>query len=274
MRVCPAFIDETGILSGKPGSQPVYGVGVLVVPDPTAITNSLYRLHYNFAAQRQKERNRLRRSIEQDGRSIAPRELDQLMRACRHHEYKFSEVTRFNLQQYIDLLNIYFSFSELQFHAVIFDRLEPEYSLDRWCGDEWKAYSEITRELLSLRMDREVFVTLDYQDKPNKATLLIEDVVSQAPQVAGCMRASSETSVFLQLVDILLGCVQFDWKEDKGFYREGSKRAEEKRRLAEFVKDKLGMRRRERFLTADPQRKSDRSSVFTICQGSWANGVE
>ena len=113
MKVCPAFIDETGILSGKPESQPVYGVGVLVVPDPTAITNSLYRLHYNFASERQKERNQLRRNIEHDGRSITPRELDQLMRANRHHEYKFSEVTRFNLQQYIDLLNIYFSFSEL-----------------------------------------------------------------------------------------------------------------------------------------------------------------
>ena len=252
----------------------MYGVGVLVVPDPTAITNSLYRLHYNFASDRQKHRNQLRRNIEQDGRSITSKELDQLMLASRHHEYKFSAVTRFNLQQYIDLLNIYFSFSELQFHAVIFDRLEPGYSLDRWYGDEWKAYSEITRELLTLRMDREVFVTLDYQDKPNKATLLIEDVVCQAPQVAGCMRASSETSVFLQLVDILLGCVQFDWKEDKGFYREGSQRAKEKKMLAEFVKDKLGMRRQERFLPADPQRTSDRPSVFTICQGSWANGVE
>ena len=88
------------------------------------------------------------------------------------------------------------------------------------------------------------------------------------------MRASSEASVFLQLVDILLGCVQFDWKEDKGFYREGSQRAKEKKMFAEFVKDKLGMRRQERFLPADPQRTSDRPSVFTICQGSWANGVE
>ena len=252
----------------------MYGVGVLVVPDPTAITNSLYRLHYNFASERQKERNQLRRNIERDGRSITPKELDQLMRANRHHEYKFSEVTRFNLQQYIDLLNIYFSFSELQFHAVIFDRLEPEYSLDRWDGDEWRAYADITRELLGLRMDREVFVTLDYQDKPNKATLLIEDVVCQASQVAGCMRASSETSVFLQLVDILLGCVQFDWKDESGFYREASQRAKEKKRLAEFVKDKLGIRRQERFLTTDPQRALNGPSLFTICRGSWTNGVE
>ena len=34
MEVCPAFIDETGILTGSVKEQPVYGIGVLVVPDP------------------------------------------------------------------------------------------------------------------------------------------------------------------------------------------------------------------------------------------------
>ena len=94
------------------------------------------------------------------------------------------------------------------------------------------------------------------------------------PQVAGCMKASSETSVFLQLVDTLLECVLFDWKDDNGFYREGTQRAKEKKRLAEFVKDKLGIRRQRRFLTAAPQRATDSPSVFTICRGGWTNGVE
>ena len=31
MEVCPAFIDETGILTGLVKEQPVYGIGVLVV---------------------------------------------------------------------------------------------------------------------------------------------------------------------------------------------------------------------------------------------------
>ena len=267
MRVCPAFVDETGILSGKPEDQPVYGIGVLVVPDPTAVTNSLYRVHYNFASERQKRRNQLRREIQREGRQVTLKELDHLMHGTRHHEYKFSEITRFNLQQYIDLLNIYFSFADLQFHAVVFDRLEPQYSLARWCGDEWRAYADITRGLLSLRMDREVFVTLDYQDKPNKATLHIEDVVCQSPNVAGCMRATSETSVFLQLVDVLLGCIQFDYKDDQGFYQEASQRANEKRQLVEFVKDKTGVRRNERFLT--PQRDLNAPSLFTVCRGNW-----
>ena len=42
MEVCPAFIDETGILSGPARVQPFYGVGVLVVPDTGRITDALY----------------------------------------------------------------------------------------------------------------------------------------------------------------------------------------------------------------------------------------
>ena len=48
MEMCPAFIDETGILTGS-RQQPVYGIGVLIIPDPRAITDSLYRLHFNLS---------------------------------------------------------------------------------------------------------------------------------------------------------------------------------------------------------------------------------
>ena len=269
MRVCPAFIDETGILSGSPEQQPVYGVGVMVVPDPKAITNSLYRLHFKFGADRRRRTNSLRREIQSRTTPITPREVDQLMSSTRHHEYKFTEVTRFNLQQYIDLLNVYFTHEDVQFHTVIFDRLEPEFSLLRWDNEEWKAYAEITRELLSARIDRQIFAILDFQDKPNKAMLHLEDTVCLAPQVGGCLRATSETSVFLQLVDVLLGCVQFDWRDARGLYEETSNRAKEKRQLVEFIKEKLGLRRRERLLTNEPYRRWDNPSRFTISKGDW-----
>lgn len=45
MRVCPAFVDEAGFPLGGPEAQPGDGAGALVVPDPTAITNSLYRIN-------------------------------------------------------------------------------------------------------------------------------------------------------------------------------------------------------------------------------------
>ena len=109
MQACPAFIDETGIPTGPPNQQPIYGIGVLIIPDPRTLTDSLYRLHFNFIADRMEERQRLRKTIRLRDAPPTLREVDRLMHSTRHHEYKFADMTRFNLQQYIDLLNLYFS---------------------------------------------------------------------------------------------------------------------------------------------------------------------
>lgn len=148
MEVCPAFIDETGVLSGPRHLQPLYGIGALVVPETKVATNRLYRLHFNFIASRQSARGRIRRQVRADGKRPTLSEFDSLMSSTQHHEYKFNSITRHNVQQYIDLLNIYFEFPEMQFHALIMDRMDSEYSLARWNGDTWHAYADLTRELL------------------------------------------------------------------------------------------------------------------------------
>ena len=270
MEICPAFIDETGILSGLRHQQPVYGIGVLVIPDTRAITNSLYRLHFNFSSDRMAERGRIRQGIQSRGDLPTLQEIDRLMHSTRHHEYKFNEVTRFNLQQYIDLLNLYFSFPEPQFHALIMDRLDPVYSLSRWDGDTWWAYAGLTRELLEQQISRDVFAIVDLQDKPDRSSVYIEDVLCSVPAVKGCLRATSDMAVYLQIVDVLLGCVQFDWKDANGYYGTESQRAKEKRELVDFVKTRLGVPSGERLLTREAASQSwETPSLFTVRLGDW-----
>ena len=96
-----------------------------------------------------------------------------MMHSTRHHEYKFTEVTRFNLQQYVDLVNLYFSYPDLQFHSLLLNRSDPAYSLSKWGGDEWSAYAHLTRELLERRIDRDVFAIVDLQDKPDKSPVYL-----------------------------------------------------------------------------------------------------
>ena len=269
MAICPVFVDETGILSGTPSQQPVYGIGALVIPDARAITDSFYRLHFNFVANRMAERNRIRRDIQSRSEPPSLGEIDRLMHSTRHHEYKFSEVTRFNLQQYIDLINLYFSFPEPQFHALILDRLDPTYSLSQWDNDEWKAYSHLTRDLLERSLDRDVFAIVDLQSKPDKSPIYLEDVLCSVTAVKGCLRATSDMSIYLQLVDVLLGCVQFDWKDANGYYSEASRRADEKRTLVNLVKSRLGLRPEEALLSDEPLRTWDAPSSFTVWRGRW-----
>lgn len=269
-KICPAFVDETGILSGAAQQQPIYGLGVLIIPDTGDITESFYRLHFNFSSTRAKERRNLRKALQSRVEPATLREIDLLMHSTRHHEYKFSEVTRFNLQQYIDLLNLYFSFPQPQFHAMLLNRLDPSFSLDAWKGDIWSAYVDLTRDLLERRLERDVFVIADLQGKPDHSPVYLEDTLCSVPAVKGCLRATSDMSVYLQLVDVLLGCVQFDLKDAAGYYGTKSRRAEEKRRLVDFIKSRLGMTPEERFLTLDnPQREWESPSRFTVIRRDW-----
>lgn len=270
MEICPAFIDETGILSGLRQQQPVYGIGVLIIPDTRAITNSLYRLHFNFSSDRMAERGRIRKEIQSRGDLPTLREIDRLMHSTRHHEYKFSEVSRFNLQEYIDLMNLYFSFPEPQFHALIMDRLDPGYSLLRWNNDTWWAYADLARELLERQLDRDVFAIVDLQDKPDHSSVYIEDTLCTVPAVKGCLRATSDMAVYLQIVDVLLGCVQFDWKDANGYYGTDSQRAKEKRELVDFVKTRLGLPSGARLLTREAAYQSwETPSLFTVRRDCW-----
>ena len=52
------------------------------------------------------------------------------MWSTRHHEYKFSEVTRSNVQQYIDLIRLYFSFSRVEFHSLMVNRLAEGFDFE------------------------------------------------------------------------------------------------------------------------------------------------
>ena len=67
MEVCPAFIDETGVLTSSPRDQPVCGIGLLVVDDPVTITDALYKVHFVFVSERATRRGELIEGIRGSG---------------------------------------------------------------------------------------------------------------------------------------------------------------------------------------------------------------
>ena len=241
MDVVPAFIDETGVLTSSTKDQPVYGIGMLLVHDPDRLTDSFYDLHFRSGSERATKRSQIRDEVMDREGSVTLPELDRLMWSTRHYEYKYSEVSPHNLQSYIDLLNLYFSYDCVEFHALMVDRTEPGFSLSQWNNDPWYAYVGLGRELLEARLSRPAFALVDFQRRPNRSTISLENTLSLASNVAGCVRASSETQVFLQIVDVILGCVQADWKDQNGFYSPESGRAQAKKELLNFLKGRIGL---------------------------------
>ena len=270
MEICPAFVDETGILTESVKKQPVYGIGLLVVPDTREITDRFYGLHFNFFAERAAARINIRKAIRARATLPTLQEIDHLMHSTRHHEYKFADANRYNMQQYIDLLNLYFSCPGLEFHALVLDRTEPEAGLSKWNDDEWEAYTHFAHDLLESALTRDVFAIVDLQSKPRRSKTHLEDVLCSVDAVKGCLRATSDMSIYLQLVDVLLGCVQFDYKDRMGYYGK-TKRSAEKRMLVNLVKSQLGLREQEPFMREGEalSRWEGISSSFTVRKGQW-----
>ena len=169
------------------------------------------------------------------------------------------------MQQYIDLLNLYFSFRKLEFHALLVNRVADGFSLDKWNHDEWKAYASFTRHLLDKSLDRDVFAIVDLQEKPGNSPEYLEDILCSVESVKGCLRATSDMSIYLQLVDVLLGCVQFDWKDQHNYYRAESSRAQAKRSVVNFVKSRLGIGHGSPFLLDNQTFKNwEEPSLFSV----------
>ena len=263
-------MDETGVLTESSTKQPVYGIGLLLVPETKAITDSFYRLHFNFIQKTASQRNQLRKKLQSEVAQPTLKEIDRLMWSTRHHEYKFSEVTYFNIQDYIDILNLYFSFSDLEFHALMFDKRDSKAGLSKWDNDSWIAYTQFAKKLLEERLTRDVFAIVDLQGEPDKANVHMEDELCSVNMVKGCLRATSDMSIYLQLVDLLLGCVQYDLKEQMKYYDSSSKRAKAKGQLAQLVKGKLGMGRGDVFLPAGQTLQTiSTPSIFSVSRGEW-----
>ena len=209
------------------------------MPETREITDSFYRLHFNFVQDRANSRSEVRKSVKSQDISLsAVAEVDRLMWSTRHHEYKFAEISRYNIQQYIDILNLYSSFPNLEFHSLIADRHDNDAGLGNWNNDEWEAYIHFARELLAERLTRDVFAIVDLQGKPNKSNVYLEDVLCSVSSVKGCLRATSDMSIYLQLVN--------------------------------FLKSKLGMTQREPFLQKGQSFKRwDTPSAFTVWKREW-----
>ena len=265
MKVLPAFVDETGSLSAGVKEQPVYGIGLLLVCDPEKVTDAFFRLHFDFNSEQGGQRSKLRAAIRGGELLPALDDLDRLMWSSRHHEYKFSEVSGHNIQQYLNLLNLFFSYDCFEFHALLVDRTQADFSLSRWGNDSWRAYVNLGRELLERRLGSPAFAIVDYQERPNAASVMVESEFCAVEKVQGCMRASSETQVFLQLADVLLGCVAFDWRDKRGFYAPGSKRAEAKRSLVSLMRERLMLLTGQQMVAVEqPMLETMAPSPFTV----------
>lgn len=263
MDVVPCFLDETGALHQP--DQPLFAVGLLMVHDIPTLTDALYTASFNFNARIRQRRLALQRDIREVHAGSARLEEFQLLLAkTRHHEYKFTGINAANLQDYISLLNLFFACDSSEFHVIVVER-GPE-ALEYFGKESWSSYIRVTKLLLERRLRVPSFLCCDWQAKPKGHQLILEEECCKLDNVTGCVRLMSEMSPFLQVVDLLLGTVSFDWRDAHGWTARSSS-SDLKRQLVTFVKDKLHMSPTARFLKPGERFFDRRTPLrFTVWQ--------
>lgn len=186
------FIDETGVLQKDP-NQRFFGLGLLKLAQTATLYDQLVRLKNQILAD--------------------------LTRLEKPFEFKFNHINRSNYRHYRRLLDIYFSFPEAAFYVFVIDKQHPDFQMDKDFKDVWEAYIAYSKKLIhmSLGNDDEICVLADYLSKPKASTSYYEVEVArpnakEAGSVYNACMLESDAALFVQLVDVLAGCVVFDFR--------------------------------------------------------------
>jgi len=180
-----AFLDETGTLGGA--RDPFFAVGLLKCSEP-----------YKLARPMQRIRDRQH----------------------FYDEIKWNKVSEKKLPLMIDLVNVFLS-SDATFTAFVADKTKHDV-ISRF-GGPFKAYEALARQLCraSIRRGETVYVIADEYSTPPAETFEenVRDYVNKKlnrPAVAGVCRMRSSGVDLLQLIDVLLGAVVYEYKAERG----------------------------------------------------------
>jgi hypothetical protein len=186
------FIDETGVLYKDP-IQRFYALGLLKLAQTAPLYGELVLLR--------------------------SRVLAELTRLEKPFEFKFNEINRTNYKHYKTLIDLYFSFPQAAFCSLVVDKEAPGFQIEKYFHDVWEAYIGYSRLLVhkNVASGDEICILADYFSKPKASTRYYEvelakpDDKGTHPVFNVCM-LESHASLYIQLVDVLVGCVVYDFR--------------------------------------------------------------
>lgn len=204
-----AFLDETGTLGGA--RDPFFAVGLLRCPEPHKLARPIQRI---------RDRQHF------------------------YDEIKWNKVSEKKLPLMIDLMNVFFS-SKATFSAFVADKTKHDV-IGRF-GGPFKAYEALARQLVraSVRRSETLWVIADEYSTPPAETFEenVRDYVNsklRRTAVAGVSRMRSSGVDLLQLIDLILGAVVYEYKAESGVVSLASYKPKVK--LLKHVKKQAGAR--------------------------------
>lgn len=214
------FIDETGVLAHDP-NQPFFGIGLLLIEDTSAFYEELNALKTSIISQL---------ALEKQQQNQSAKGTD--------FEFKFNWINNSNYKFYFELINLYFRYSSFKFCCLVIDKQNPKVDVKSFFPDSWTAYIRFSSLLIQSNIkseDEKVCVVADYLGKPKAHHLYYEPEIKKIKNVYNATVIESHASLFVQVVDVLIGCVVYEFKENR--YQLGGNKV--KKAVCDHLKKKL-----------------------------------
>lgn len=269
MRNYFTFIDESGNLS----TERYFGLGMLLTDEVGSLYDAIkpYYEKVRDIARIQKEK-----TINDLLANQRYEELAAIAKSSRRFELKFKFVNFTNNIVYKEIINTYFQFPNCRFSAAIIDRKDPNFKPDEVFGSPWYMYMSYAAMLLATNINNlgecRICVLADDLTKPRDIQETFEQaltnkIYSRLKQngiertIFNVARLESHSSLMLQLVDILLGCVMYDFKKEVGLIAE--KLAQRQELVVNRLREILGKNKLSQHFTVN------RPSYFNVWKVRW-----
>lgn len=216
------FIDETGVLHNDI-EQRFFAIGLLKCEDTSALYEELGTL-----------KNRAESKLDLE------RQIKGLLKKTGPFEFKFASITRGSHEFYYELINLYFKFAKLQFCSLVIDKANPDVKIEEVFPDTWEAYISYSKTLIKNNMqpNDKICVIADFLGKPKTSNKYYEPEIRGLQTVYNATVLESHASLFIQLVDVMIGCIVLDFKRK----RQQNKNFDVvKTKVCDFLKEKLGV---------------------------------
>jgi len=221
-----AFIDE----SGNSDQERFFGLGLLLIDDEIGDFYDAMKPQYEKILIN--SRNIKATKINQLRTENKIEEMSQIASSSQDFELKFKYINFSNNHLYKELIDKYFSFPNVRFCSLVIDRTE---FVNNAKIEPWDAYIHQAAMLLSNNIKNiqpcNVCILADDLSRPKKIRKSFEKSLNDSivyrlrknginASISGITRLESHASLMIQMVDVLLGSVMYDYKEQAGIISE------------------------------------------------------
>jgi Protein of unknown function (DUF3800) len=218
------FADESGTLL----SERFFGIGILMIDRPYKLYDSILSCALEIRELSRKQREKT--IIEHQNKNNLSA-LSKLSIKNDKFELKYTKINSQNNSIYKKIIRNYFNFFEAKFSVIIIDRDDPNFKPYNIFTSTWDMYSSFFSTLiignLKNMVKPQLCILPDYLNISKKYNESFEETILNkikrklSPElyynsIFNICRLESHSNLLIQLVDILLGCVLYDFKLNEG----------------------------------------------------------